>query len=175
MVPSPFRGTATSGKRSFGVEQPPLVLPRLPRPPPRQEPRNVVAILPVGGPEPLGQKWLLEQGNVDRIDPEKNQGPLEMRPRQEHRRLAEEHQDDPRDHRIAHVAVGTPNDQPSGWIPGGQCAPAVADKAPQAGAEQQYPDAQQPEPASLQGDLGQTGAGGQDDPVATCQPDGDEY
>jgi hypothetical protein len=42
---------------------------------------------------------------------------LEMRPRQEHQRLTEEHQHDTRDHWIAHVGVGASNDELSNWIP----------------------------------------------------------
>ena len=83
------------------------------------------AILPICLAKALGQARLLDQENVGRVDPEKNQCPLEMRPGQEHQRLAEKRQDDSRDHRIAHVAVGAPHDELSGWIPGSESAPTA--------------------------------------------------
>ena len=98
-------------------------------------PRHVPAILSIRRAEAVGQKRLLEQRNVDRVEPEKNQRPYEVRPGQEHERLAEQHQDDTRDHRVAHVAVGTPDHELAWWIPRGQGAPTLGDEALEAGYE----------------------------------------
>ena len=90
---------------------------------------------------------LLEQRDVDEVE-EETGGPLGMCSRQQHQRLAKQHEHHARNHRIADVAVRTSQHEPSRGIPRGERpAPSVPNRRSEA-AKNVRPTTSRPRPAS---------------------------
>jgi hypothetical protein len=103
----------------------------------------VSAVFSIVCSKPLRQEWLLEERDIDAVDPQKDERPAQMRTGQQYQRLAEEDQNHAGDHRIADVSVGSSDHQPPWRIPWGQRAVALGDEAAERGGKQESADRQE--------------------------------
>lgn len=112
----------------------------------------MAAILAIGVPEALPQERLLEQRNVDRIDAEKGERPEKVRTRHQDGGLTEQDQDDTRNHRIPHMPIRSPHDEPPRGIPRRESTFALRREAPKTRREQDQTQSEGSDADRLQAD-----------------------
>src|SRR5438445_3136645 len=114
---------------------------------PRNEAAYVTAVQAVRFAEPPLEERLFEKRNVHGIQAQKEQRPPRVRPRDENERFAEQDEEDPRDHGVAHVAIRTVDDERLWRVPGGKRPPALYRKMPKRPANRREPMASAATPA----------------------------
>ena len=84
-----------------------------------------------------------------RLMTQKREGPQRVRDRYEQRRLSGENEDDTRNHRIANIAIGPPNDETPGRIPRRKRAASIVRESTKRRDEQHQSDSEHHEAGEL--------------------------
>ena len=101
-----------------------------PRSPPGYPTRHVRPVALVVLPEPAFEPGLFNPEKVSRVYEEEGHHPAKQGPRAEKKRFGNQHQENPGDHRVAHVAIRTGNHQLPRRVPRRGCSLALLNKKP---------------------------------------------
>ena len=137
-------------------------------------PRDPALVFTIRLAESPLEHRLLDQRNVDQVDREKGQHPLEVWPRQQHERLTDEDKHHAGDHRVADVAVRADDDELRRRVPRRQRAPAVDDEVVERCDEQRQPDDERDQAGELDQDCGRRVAHGRRGRRSLSQPPWDQ-
>ena len=102
----------------------------VPWPPSGYPTRHVRPVASVVLPEPAFEPRLFNPEKVSRVYKEECHHPAKQGPRAEKKRFGNQHQENPGDHRVAHVAIRTGNHQFPWRVPWRGCSLALLNKKP---------------------------------------------
>ena len=114
-----------------------------------QKPGDMPAVLAIFVAETESEKRLLQQWNVDQVNPEKSEGPKGMRSGPQQHRLRRKDNDDARDHGISDVSIRSLNNEVSGRVPWREGSLAFGGEATSGREKEEQADQKRHDPSCL--------------------------